>query len=266
MRSNILHRTKSILCQKLRKKGILFIVLLNILYLISFLVVDCEVVGGRENVNFTGYLICAFSEQHFLTFAVFLSIIVGVNEIYGQRMMEVLNYRTRNAWTKAMLFSSAMYSVLYVFFLLCIMLLLAFVSGIDFSDLQTSCEGMDWFIPHILNGSEQVNVLMLAVVNAGNVVCYCITIATLYGFILSIVKRRTITILIAMIVGIIELVAVKAVMRWSYPFIPLGNVMLSMSYDRWNDSVNWMYWMITNVLLIMGTFYINRRREFGYDL
>jgi len=234
--------------------------------LVSFLVVDCTVMGGRESVNFTGYLICVLSEQNFLTFAVFISIIFGANELHELRMTEALAYRTRDEWAKAMLSGGIIYSLLYVCFLLCMMLLLAAVSGIDFSNLQTPCKGMDWLIPHILYSSDDVNVLKLAAVNVGNLICYCITIAVVYDFTLGVVRRRAAAILAEMTAGIIGLAAVKSVIRWSHAFTPLGNVILSLSYDRWNDSVNWLYWLITDSVLIAGTFYMNRRREFCYDL
>ncbi len=252
--------------RKIRKKGIVLIALLNICYLSSFLIVDCTVMGGRSSVNFTGYLICVLSEQHFLTFAVLLSVVFGVHEMHEVRLPEALAYKSRNVWTKNMLLGSITYSLLYVLFLLCMMLLLAFASGIDFSDLRTPCEGMDWLIPHILYGSEEVDILKLAIVNVGNVSFYCITIAVFYGFIRSISGHRVIAILGEVAGGIIILVTVKSVMRWSYPLTPLGNVILSMSNDRWNDHVNWPYWLIVNAVIVSGTFYVNRKQEFCHDL
>lgn len=258
-------RIKSVFKYKVRPKGIVIIAILNIGYLINFIRTDCAYFGGCAAINFTGFLTIVLSEQHFLTFMIPLSIIYGVSEMNRVRLTEIMEYKERGSWDKLVMTAGVIYSLGYFLFLMTALAAIAKITGINFVDLKTPCNGMDFIIPHTLQNSTNIDMVSIAIANAGNVLLYCISVGMLYHFLLCIAKRRTGAVLLEITILVIILLTAKFLMRGTYPFTFLGNVILNIGADKLNLHINWIYWIVVNLALVGLTIFRNRKREYDHD-
>lgn len=265
MLNKIFSKINNIFKYKVRLTGTVIIAILNVCYLIHFTKTDCSYLGGCSVINFTGFLAIVLSEQHFLTFMLPLSIIYGVSEMNRVRLMEIIEYKKRTDWDKLVMASGVIYSLLYFLFLICALIIIAKLAGISFIDLKTPCNGMDFIIPYTLQNHKNVDMIPLVIANVGNVLFYCITVGLLYHFLLCILKRRTWAVLLEIIILVIILISTKLLMRWTYPYTFLGNVILNVGYHKQNVNINWIYWITVNLALIVLTIFINRKREYDHD-
>ncbi|SCJ47450.1 Uncharacterised protein [uncultured Eubacterium sp.] len=258
-------RTKNVFKYKVRLTGIAIIAILNIGYLIHFIRTDCSYFGGYTEINFTSFILIVLSEQHFLTFMVPLSIIYGVSEMNRVRLTEILVYKERNRWDRLAMISGVIYSLGYFLFLISAITAIAKLSGINFTHLMKPCNGMEFIIPYTLQNSETVDMVSIAIANVGNVLLYCVTLGILYHFLLCITKRRTGAVLLEIFILIIILLFTKSLMRWTYPYTFLGNVIPNVGADKLNLGINWIYWIFINLAFAGLTIFRNRKREYDQD-
>ena len=250
---------------KLNGKGLLCIAVLNILYLAKLAKEYFASFGGEIPVNVTGYFILALSEKYFLTFMIPLSILYMISAVNRRRQLEVIRYESKGAWTEYVMTAGAVCCAAYFAFLLAALIVVAWVSGMDFSNLKAPCTGMEMLLYDILQAGAEVNMVWLALSNILNAFCYCITIMMLYLCVFSIVRRRSMTWLLASALLVVNLTVVKLMWRSFYPYTFLGNVVLNVSYDRWNTGLNWGYWGIVNLAMVVITLACNKKREISHD-
>lgn len=250
---------------KLNWRGVLCIAVLNIFYLAKLAKEYFVNFGGVIPVNITGYLVLVLSEKYFLTFMVPLSVLYLISAVNQRKQLEVIRYKSRDAWTGYVITAGAACSVTYFVFLLAAIIVIAGVSGMDFSNLKVPCTDMEILLFDILQAGIEPNMVWIALSNILNAFCYCITMMTMYLCVFSVVRRRSITWLFAIILTVVNLAVVKMMWQDFYPYTFLGNIVLDISYDRWNVVFNWDYWGIVNLMLLSITWMCNKKREISHD-
>lgn len=251
--------------RRINMTGIMTVVALTICYLMKFLQVDCHVLGGTQTINITSFFILVFSEQHFLSFMIPLSVILGINSFAKARLAETLQYNNRDEWIRNIIGMGTVYVIVCFSIMIMLTLITGWLCGISFKEVQGTCDAMEYVIPGVLLRGTHVDMVKLCIVNMANVLFYSFTIMMIYVFCLSITRNRHITVFCVICVAIIMLVAIKTYAKDIYIWLPVANVVVDLSYNKNNEEINWLYWSILNLVLFGLTIIINRRRNFYYD-
>lgn len=265
MWNDLLKETKASFKDNFKISGIVIISILNIVYLLKFIRIDCNILGGIQTINITGLICLIFSEQHFLTFMIPLSIIYGMNILSRTSLLEVVKYKGRDRWMKSLIIKGCIYSILYFLMIVIATIVLAYMSGISFSDMRMPCDGMDYIIPGLMVKNPYMDMLYLSIANLGNLFFYCLTIGLFYILAFSITSKRVGAVFTEIIVLILILVLTKNHIQFICLYGPLGNIILDFSYIKDNAAINWMYWVLLNVVQFGLIFFINRKRSFYHD-
>lgn len=245
-------------------RGLLALVVLNIAYLIRFKSDYIEYFSAGERMNVTGYMVMVLGDRFFLAVMMAFTAMYMTSQINRSRLAETICYGSRQK--KQRQATAAVFAACMIYFLLlmCAIAAVAALSGFSFTNLHNAVGDTVWLVSDIGSGYTP-DMLKLALAVMGNSLCYIVSTSMLYLALYSLLQRRSLTWLAEILLMMCDLGVTTMMLRGLYPFSMLGNAVQNLGARYLNDSVNWLYWVLLNALLLALAAARNKRREFCRD-